>query len=84
MNKVDLESNNVMNVSKYHMLETLIFETIAQSTDNLKELIKNKDNEIQYFNESIRNKDDQIHSLENSISWKITSPFRYLYTKLTT
>lgn len=73
VSKVDIKFNNIMNLSKYHFLETLIFETIGHSTDNLEkqklEIIKYKDNEIQNLNATIA----EIHK---STVWQLLSKYQ--------
>jgi ubiquinone/menaquinone biosynthesis C-methylase UbiE len=75
--EIDFKLNSIMEVSKYHALETLIFETIGQFTGNkeihihnLETIIQDKDKHTQILRTAVQNKDDYISGLEATVKNK--------------
>jgi GT2 family glycosyltransferase/ubiquinone/menaquinone biosynthesis C-methylase UbiE len=86
LTKVDFKFNNVMNQSKYHMLETLIFETIGQLTESRNAHIQYLEKQIKQIpelNVAIKYKDKEIEHLNETITdiktstiWQILSKYQ--------
>ncbi len=69
--------NRKMDVSKFHALETLIFETIGQFTSNkeihihnLETVLQDYDKQIQILGTVVQKKDDYINGLETTVKNK--------------
>ena len=75
--EVESKSNTLMDVSKFNALETLIFETIGQFTNNkeihihnLETILHDKDENIQILGTVVQKKDDHINNLETAVQKK--------------
>ncbi|MFA4956992.1 MAG: glycosyltransferase [Candidatus Methanoperedens sp.] len=75
--EIDYKLNSIMDVSKFHSLETLIFETIGQFTDNkeihihnLETILQDKDEHIQLLGTVVQKKEEYITGLETTVTNK--------------
>ncbi len=75
--EIDYKLNSIMDVSKFHELETLIFETIGQFTGNkeihihnLETILQDKDEQLQILGTVVQKKEEYITGLETTVTNK--------------